>query len=81
MRDDVEGLPKRIKLARKAAKMSRTRVGMHLRVSRQAVAKWEGDGRHSEPKLTKLQEIAAVLRVSFVWLLTGDNYVPAVERA
>jgi len=79
MRDDIEGLPKRIKQARKAAKMSRARLGKYLGVSRQAVAKWEGEDRHSEPKLAKLREIATVLRVNFLWLLTGGHYVPSVE--
>ncbi len=78
MRYDIEGLPERIAESRKRIKMSRAVLGHHLGVTRQAVARWEkpiDKDRNSVPELTKLEQIATLLCVDFLWLLTGGNFV------
>jgi transcriptional regulator with XRE-family HTH domain len=83
MRYDFAGLPRRIKESRECAKMSREQLGIFVGgKSRQAVARWEqpyGRERNSVPDLETISEIADILRVDFLWLLTGQRYAPDAE--
>jgi len=83
MKYDIEGLPGRIAESRKRIKISGEELGKSVGgLTRQAVSRWEqpaGKDRNSEPELAKLDKIAEVLRVDFLWLLTGRHFVPSVE--
>ena len=79
---DFSGIPDRIRQSREnyanRAGMSREQLGEHAGVSRQAVARWEqpyDQDRNSVPDLETLSRIAEVLRIDFLWLLTGRRYV------
>jgi transcriptional regulator with XRE-family HTH domain len=80
---DFAGLPRRIQEARETAGMSRESLGKVVGgLSRQAVVRWErpwGEDRNSVPDLETLEKIADALRVDFLWLLTGQRFVPDVE--
>ena len=64
-------LGERIALARKKAGLSQEQLGEQLRVSRQAVSKWESD--QTNPDVAYVAELCRILNVSCDWLLLGEE--------
>lgn len=65
------GLGARIRAARKARKLSQPKLAEALGVSSQAVGQWESGA--TRPTSHRLEQLAAVLDKSLVWLLTGTG--------
>lgn len=64
-------LGEKITYARKKLGMSQIDLADAMNVSRQSVSKWEiGE---SNPEITKLKQLAEVLKVSLDWLLSEDD--------
>jgi transcriptional regulator with XRE-family HTH domain len=62
----------RIRLARRAAKMTQAKLAETTGVSPSAVAQWEHpNGTH--PNLARLRKIAALTSAPFVWLALGEG--------
>ena len=60
----------RIRLARRHAGLSQTRLASALGVQRSAVSHWEAP-RGKNPSVKHLRELAILTRVNFEWLATG----------
>ena len=64
-------LGERIALARKQAGLSQEQLGEKLRVSRQAVSKWESG--QTNPDVAYVAQMCRILEVSSDWLLLGEE--------
>lgn len=68
----VDGFGKRLKEERERAKLSRADVGNMLGgVAISTLQAWEGETR--EPPISKLMELASILKTSANYLLTGEE--------
>jgi transcriptional regulator with XRE-family HTH domain len=63
-------LNRRISQSREALGLSQSEVGRHFNISRAAVAQWEQESG-TAPDGKKLPELAKLLKVDLLWLLTG----------
>jgi len=73
---DWSGMPERIRNARIKAGLSRAQLGEVIGVSRQAVVRWEYPTTHprnSKPDLNTLSQIARIMQVDEIFLLTGQH--------
>ena len=68
------GLGGRLRKARKAAGFAQQDVGGRLGVTRSAVSQWEIDD--TRPEYHNLQQLAHLLKVDFVWLVSGHGKGP-----
>lgn len=60
----------RVRHARKAAGISQSRLAQILGVTRSACSQWESPAG-TTPRRERLEQLAAVLGVSYEWLATG----------
>ena len=65
-------LAEKIKLGRKAKKMSQSEFADHLGLSEMTVRRWESE--KSSPRIDELQKVSQVLNVSLEDLITNDNF-------
>lgn len=65
---------KRLKLARKLAKLTQQALADKVGVTKQAVYQWEKD--QSRPDLDKLMPLCRALEVPIAWLLDGAGNPP-----
>ena len=68
----------RISMLRKGADLSQGQLASLLKVSRQAVSKWENDT--SSPDTIRLIQLADVLNSDVEYLATGKKSEPKVEK-
>ena len=69
--DNSATLGDRIATARENLGLSYSDIAARLGVKETTVQNWEND--RSEPRANKLQMLAGVLRVSMIWLMTGQD--------
>jgi len=81
-------LPDRVRLARRMARLSQSKLAVALGVTASAVAQWENP-EGTRPSIERLEIIAELAHVNFDWLATGrgrakrfktaENTIAAVE--
>ena len=69
--DPQDTLGGRIEKARLAQGLTRSQLARRVGVLPQTLKNWETD--RSEPRVNKMQLMAATLRVPFMWLLGGET--------
>ena len=74
------GIHDRIREAREQAGISQTELARLLGVTRSACSQWESD-RGTAPRRERLEQLAALLGVSFEWLGTGRGAGGLAELA
>lgn len=67
---NTETVAQRIRIARRHARLSQTRLGEMIGVNQARISQWE-TGR--DPRTKTLASIAVALRVSLLWLATGEG--------
>lgn len=67
----------RLSAARDASGISQADLANRLGVRRETLTAWETD--RAEPRSSRLIDIAGILGVSPMWLMTGNGLGPAVE--
>lgn len=68
----TDRLSDRIRIARRAAGLSQSRLAAQVGVTASAVAQWE-QTLGTAPRLAMLKQLAVVAKVSFEWLATGTG--------
>lgn len=71
----MDTLGSRIKIARKAAKLTQKQVADHFGIDRVNISQWESDT--TKPDGYRIPDLATLLGTSESWLVTGKGEAPA----
>ena len=74
------GIHERIREAREQAGLSQTELASLVGVTRSACSQWESPNG-TAPKRERLRQLASLLDVNFVWLVTGEGHGNGVAPA
>lgn len=76
----VDRLSDRVRLARRAARLSQAALATQTGVTASAVAQWE-QAHGTAPRLATLKRVAQATKVSFEWLATGSERASERRKA
>lgn len=75
IQNDANTLGQRLRQAREAAGLTQDDIASHFNIKRVSVTQWEADT--TRPAITKLPELATLLKTEVSWLLEAAGAAPA----